>query len=396
MLTLFGGVLKLGYKLNGKERKNIMSEEIQSYKFHSTGQFRNAVKNIQNKAKFKGLDDEGNAIIDETAVAPTISYTGTTKLHGTNASIVIHSRDLITFNSKSQTLGKVEKGEFTLFSDNSEFAQSMSRRKTAVQQVCLLAERACMDKYGDVEYPIKISGEWCGQGIQKGVGISFLEKKSLFIFGVKINKAWLSLDMIKGISCDGEGIYNIMDFPAKSVVIDFSNPAFSQNELVQSTEDVEQECPVAKQLGVEQSLLGEGLVWIPDDVDLCADSGNWFKTKGEKHSVSKVKSVAAICPEKLGSIKSFVDYACTDNRMQQGLDAIVIQLIGTVIGVPFETVTSKSNVESLTLDSLDMIEIIMEVEEHFDLEIQDYEAEKFKSVQDIVDYVRTYSNVHWE
>ncbi len=311
-----------------------MGEDIKNYKFHSTGQFRNAVKNVQNKVKFKGLDGEGNAIIDETAVAPTLSYTGTVKLHGTNASIIIHSRDLITFNSKSQTLAKIEKGEFTLFSDNAEFAQSMSRRSAAVMQICLLAEQACDEKCGDVLYPIKISGEWCGQGIQKGVGISYLGKKSLFIFGVKVNEGWLPLEDINNISCDEGNIFNIMDFPTKHIDIDFNNPVFSQNKLVQYTEAVEKECPVSKQLKVEESLLGEGLVWVPDNHELASDSGNWFKTKGEKHSVSKVKSVAAVCPEKLSSIQSFVDYACTENRMQQGVDEVGLDQknIGAFIG----------------------------------------------------------------
>lgn len=311
-----------------------MAEDITKYKFHSTGQFRNAVKNIQNKAKFKGLDDDGNDIIDTTAIAPTLKYFGTCKLHGTNASIVIHSRDLITFNSKSQTLGKIEKGEFTLFSDNAEFAQSMARRLEGVVDVITYAEDASINKYGEIKYPIKISGEWCGQGIQKGVGISLLEKKSLFIFGVKVQDKWLSLQEIVHVSSMSHNIHNIMDFPVQKIDIDFNNPVYSQNKLVEFTDQVEKECPVSKQLGITESLLGEGLVWIPADSELASDSGNWFKTKGEKHSVSKTKSVAAVCPEKLNSIQEFVTYAATINRMEQGLGEIGLdqKLVGKFIG----------------------------------------------------------------
>jgi len=82
------------------------------------------------------------------------------------------------------------------------------------------------------------------------------------------------------------------------------------------------------------SLLGEGLVWTPASEDYCWDSGNWFKTKGKKHSVSKVKSVAAINPEKLNSIKEFVEYAVTENRLQQGLSEVGLdqKLVGQFIG----------------------------------------------------------------
>ena len=310
--------------------------ETPNYKFHSTNQFRTAVKNIQTKSRFKGLDEEGNAILDPLAIAPTLSYTGTVKLHGTNASIIIHDRDTLTFNSKSQTLGFIHKGEFTLNNDNAEFAQSMSRRAMAVQTLAIRAEILCTDTYGEVKYPIKISGEWAGQGIQKGVGISFLPKKSFFVFGVKVQEDWLSCKSIYLDGLQGQGIYSIYDFPTKHITIDFNNPAYSQNELVSATDDVEEECPVSKQLSITESLLGEGLVWTPDDPELAKDSGNWFKTKGEKHSVSKVKSVAAICPEKLDSIKGFVEYACTENRMEQGLGEVgldqksVVTFIGWV------------------------------------------------------------------
>ena len=41
----------------------------------------------------------------------------------------------------------------------------------------------------------------------------------------------------------------------------------------------------------------------------------------------------------------------------------------------------------LDADSLDAVEIIMAVEEEFDLEIPDADAEKFRTVRDMVEYV---------
>lgn len=81
-----------------------------NYTYHSTGQFRNVVKNIQQQAKFSGFDEEGNVVLNELDIAPTIEYIGTVKLHGTNASIVLHEDGVISFHSKNNLLGYVENG----------------------------------------------------------------------------------------------------------------------------------------------------------------------------------------------------------------------------------------------------------------------------------------------
>lgn len=37
--------------------------KLENYKFHSTGQFRNVVKNMKTSAQFKGLDEQGEPLI---------------------------------------------------------------------------------------------------------------------------------------------------------------------------------------------------------------------------------------------------------------------------------------------------------------------------------------------
>tara|TARA_R110001592_G_C13193003_1_gene753517 strand:+ start:1852 stop:2907 length:1056 start_codon:yes stop_codon:yes gene_type:complete len=295
-----------------------------NYKFHSTGQFRNVIKNIQTSAQYKGQDDEGNAIIDSTATAPTLKYTGTVKLHGTNGSWVLDEYGL-SFHSKNNLLGYYNTDGFVLNSDNSEFAQSMSRRVESVKVV--LARIKAL--FGTGYNTIKVSGEWCGAGIQKGVGISFLPKKSFFIFGVKLDDDWVPVRLLEGIAdgCEDVGIYSIMDFPSFEVDINFNNPQDIQNHLIECTELVEELCPVSHYLktkdadGVAQTL-GEGIVWTPYDYSYSKDSGNWFKTKGEKHSISKVKTLAPIDTEKMNSIQEFVEYAVTENRLAQGVQEV--------------------------------------------------------------------------
>lgn len=46
--------------------------------------------------------------------------------------------------------------------------------------------------------------------------------------------------------------------------------------------------------------------------------------------------------------------------------------------------------EDLGADSLDVVELVMELEDEFDLEISDEDAEKISTVQDVVDYINNH------
>jgi acyl carrier protein len=52
-----------------------------------------------------------------------------------------------------------------------------------------------------------------------------------------------------------------------------------------------------------------------------------------------------------------------------------------------KVVVGASFVDDLGADSLDLVELIMAMEEEFDVEIPDEEAEKIASVQDAIDFV---------
>jgi len=49
--------------------------------------------------------------------------------------------------------------------------------------------------------------------------------------------------------------------------------------------------------------------------------------------------------------------------------------------------TNISLVDDIGADSLDVVEIVMQIEEEFDIEIPDEEVEKLTTVQEIIDYV---------
>lgn len=54
---------------------------------------------------------------------------------------------------------------------------------------------------------------------------------------------------------------------------------------------------------------------------------------------------------------------------------------------PADVVLEASFIDDLEADSLDVVEMIMAFEEEFDLEIPDEDAEKIKTVQDVVEYL---------
>ncbi|PAT01188.1 acyl carrier protein [Candidatus Izimaplasma bacterium ZiA1] len=66
----------------------------------------------------------------------------------------------------------------------------------------------------------------------------------------------------------------------------------------------------------------------------------------------------------------------------------VKELIAVELGIEEETVTLESDLsDDLGADSLDAIELIMAIEEEFEVEISDSEAQKIKRVNDIVSFL---------
>ena len=63
-------------------------------------------------------------------------------------------------------------------------------------------------------------------------------------------------------------------------------------------------------------------------------------------------------------------------------------IIADVLNVSPETITPDTFVDDLGADSLDIFQIIMGIEEDFDIEIDNEEAEKITTVQDAVDQIQ--------
>jgi len=70
----------------------------------------------------------------------------------------------------------------------------------------------------------------------------------------------------------------------------------------------------------------------------------------------------------------------------------VKKIVAEQLGVKLEDVTSEASfVDDLGADSLDTVELVMALEEEFELEIPDEEAEKISTVQNAIDYINNNS-----
>jgi len=67
------------------------------------------------------------------------------------------------------------------------------------------------------------------------------------------------------------------------------------------------------------------------------------------------------------------------------------KIIAEQLGVEEEDVVPDASfVEDLGADSLDTVELVMALEEEFDIEIPDSDAEKIRTVQDAIDYMNSH------
>jgi hypothetical protein len=274
-------------------------------------QFRNVVSNINREITFTGLDEDGNAIYDTSIKKPTLTFKGTVKLHGTNSSVCYNSENGFWIQSRKNII--------TVEKDNAGFAFFVESHKKEFQK---LIDTIIVENNIDTEkFTISIYGEWAGKGIQKGVGISKLDK-AFYVFGVKVSKPqdeefnayWIDSSNVRNTECR---IFNVEDYETYSIDVDFNMPQLAQNKFSEITEKVENECPISKAFGIDNGL-GEGVVWSV----AYKDSVHRFKVKGDKHSVTKVKKLASVDVEKLKTIQEFISYSVTENRFNQAIENV--------------------------------------------------------------------------
>ena len=283
-----------------------MKKMISFPKIHD---FKSVIKDVTHVTRFIGTDLDGNVMYNNNPL-PTLNFIGTVKLHGTNSGISYNKEEGIWYQSRKNII--------TPQNDNAGFAFYVDTHKEAFIKII---NQVSIDNNVDLDkFTITIFGEWAGKGIQKGMGITQLDK-AFYLFGVKISKSedpefvnyWVNSTKY---SDEENRIYNVDHFKTFSIDIDFNNPNVVVDRLTDITNDVEKECPIAKQFGV--SGIGEGVVWRTE----YKGSVLRFKVKGEKHKVVKSEKIVNIDSVKMNSISEFVDYTVTENRIDQAIESV--------------------------------------------------------------------------
>jgi RNA ligase len=279
------------------------------YPYSKIGQFRNVVKFVKDS--------------NPDSILPTIEYTGRAKAHGTNAAIVFNRDGSFYCQSRSRVITPTD--------DNDGFAKWAYNN---IDAITATISRQLIFHFSESDPfsfdSIAVYGEWCGQGIQSGTAINQLPRMFLVFqlsridqgceleaaprYKEKWNGQWLDA------FCNSEiGLYNVTQFGEYKISIDFNNPDLSKPQLIQMTEEVEKECPIGKYFGV--SGIGEGLVFTIEGA--LGSSDYHFKSKGEEHSKSKVKTIGAVDLEHLAKVNDMVEFLLNgDGRESRVLQAV--------------------------------------------------------------------------
>jgi hypothetical protein len=316
---------------------------IKHIKFPSIEQFKNIVKQVQLQSAYEGKDELGNPIYNELKPKPILTFKGTVKLHGTNAGICYNNVEGLWIQSRENII--------TPLKDNAGFATFIeSKKHTLIPYI----KNFSIENNIDLDLnTISIYFEWVGKGIQKGVSISEIEK-SAFVIGIKItpfdetkSAYWIDSKTFKLIS---DRIYNIEDYKTFEVEIDFNNPLLSQNKIIDLTLEVEEECPVAKEFGF--SGIGEGIVfsYINENKEkLC------FKSKGELHSKSKVKTLKEVDDNKINKIQEIAEKVTPSWRLEQMLQQTFDLLNGGSVDIKKTGEFIKNMMQDIIKEDLDIL-----------------------------------------
>ncbi|KAI4264378.1 MAG: hypothetical protein L6R42_000505 [Xanthoria sp. 1 TBL-2021] len=259
-------------------------------------------------------------VAPETRIIPIV---GTVKLHGAHVDWVISRDDSIRVQSRNML-------ELAVGNDNYGFAAFSN----PIRDVILRLKEGIVHRYMqlnpdrtvDLDHPVIISGEWCGQSVQKGVAVSQLPRHFVII-SIRINDTWVSETEYADIHDESNGIYHIGKAGCYRLDLDTEDIDPSEAAIQAIVTDVEKTCPYGLTRNVTGR--GEGIVWKAcnhmDTPEM------WFKYKGDSTAVSHnwkhVKGSGTVKgTENAGAADdrereyNFARSVVTERRLEQGLE----------------------------------------------------------------------------
>jgi hypothetical protein len=234
-----------------------------------------------------------------------VFYRSKIKMHGTNAAIIFGPEG-VAAQSRTRII--------TPDDDNCGFAAWLSNASLSVAQV-----------------EFTLFGEWCGQGIQRGVAVSRIDRKVFAAYAVKVGDAFITEpDIVKSYAPNHPDIFvlpwNGSLFPINFLAVSADTLATINAEIA----DVEKEDPwVLSTFGVAGT--GEGCVYYPVTeagtgiaLSVLNESPEYlgrrvFKAKGEAHRVNGHAEAVSLKMAMVEGVPAFASFAVTEARLRQGL-----------------------------------------------------------------------------
>lgn len=322
-------------------------------------QLNQVTRDIAHVTQYVGYNDvEGCIIMDKTKQLPTLTFVGTEKIHGTNASVCYSTPDGFWVQSRNKII--------TPEDDNNGCATAAMEAKEAWMEI--IRELAYQNDINLNTHIISVYYEWAGGNIQKLSALSGIEKKAIIFSHFKVSP----LEPVLGDSGEEKeyamhstgnyryssaDIYNINTYPSVSVDINFEEPKMCQNKLLELVAEVEKASPVGKSFDKESNI-GEGYVFTC----FYKNKLHRFKAKGEEHakSTGKVKTIAPVDEEAERIKAKFVnEKACVIWRLEQMFDEteaetqapLTSQQTGIYLQKVFADIAKE---ESIAMEELDL------------------------------------------
>jgi len=258
------------------------------------------------------------------SLPPPLTFSGTVKLHGTHADILIApspSHD-IAFHSRNRLLTPEDDNYGFVAWGSQHTASILALRQAYVTRFCALNPGIPRAEVEGKE--VLIAGEWIGQKVQKhaGLGIAKLPL-SFVIVSARVNDSWVRDGDYTGPEFEREDarIFHVIRGGMWKEHVELADLEAAEAKLSEISEQVAQMCPFAASFGIEG--VGEGVVWKMDHDP--ANPNLWLKTKGKAWTP---KSVAPRLRHKETQGKDVVDAeevafaekVSHPRRMEQGLE----------------------------------------------------------------------------
>jgi hypothetical protein len=319
-------------------------------KFPSIENSRQVLPSIIRDAQFTHIDAETNKpCYDISQPLPVLKFHGTIKLHGSNAAMVqtlsSATEKSIHFQSRERILSR-ENDLMGFYAYMSAQTEAIASIFTSISNSLVSSGKKISEESKKEVEAIAVFGEWCGTGIQRGVALSKLAKmfvifavKVVFNQGEETPAEWLDISTLAEVKDEAARIFNIMQFPTFSMVINFNDEGSlveAKKKMDELTLSIEEECPVGKHFGASGA--GEGIVWhavqspgLPVfKSGRYTDPRFWFKTKGVRDTSCRKpeparKSGANL--ETIAKMDAFVDLVLTPERLQQGLQMLEREML---------------------------------------------------------------------